>query len=140
VQHKRKVTVRGFYGEALDEHLKAADLGEYDKGTSRLYVSLGQERLATAIRYARRLLDAHDAGMPFHQRIPATTVHVLVCALLANDPYLRFNPCAATAEADDGAPSLEQLAAWAKMTVEEYMAAQGDAVEQSAAPLAAPPA
>ncbi len=49
-------------------------------------MKLGRSRLRKAIENARRLYSAYDSSTAYHDRKPATTVHLLVEHLLKLDP------------------------------------------------------
>ena len=77
---------RDYYTARLTDLLRPLGYSKYEKNDPTLYVSLGPQRLQTAISFARRLQAFHPAGTPCHQRIPATTVHELVGLLLSYAP------------------------------------------------------
>lgn len=77
---------REYYKARLTDLLRPLGCAKYEKNDPTLYALLGPERLQTAMGHARRLQAYHPAETPFHQRLPATTVHELVALLLSYAP------------------------------------------------------
>jgi hypothetical protein len=76
-------TARSYYQHRLTELLREHyGRDRYAKNDPEMYVLLGSERLQGAMRNARKLLACWHDGVPCHKRKPATTVHVLVEAML----------------------------------------------------------
>ena len=74
---------RDYYKARLTKLLQGLGHAKYEKNDPTLYALLKPDRLQTAIRYARRLQEFHNAETPYHQRQPGTTVHELVELLLS---------------------------------------------------------
>jgi hypothetical protein len=90
-QTPNMATARRYYCDRLDELLPGCsdmELTKYSKGIPDFCQKLGVDRLKVAVRNARRLLHSYETDYerlpPYHDRIPATTVHELVCSLLAH--------------------------------------------------------
>ncbi len=81
-----KGKVREYYMQRLEDLAPEMKGVEYEKKIADMFNTLGVPRLRTAYRNASKLLAKCDPASPFHKRKPATTVHLLVEALLNNAP------------------------------------------------------
>lgn len=73
---------RDYYMEKLDPLLEPLGVPKYSKNAPNMYKLLGTTRRDLATIRATALLRSCDAATPFHERKPATTVHILVNRLL----------------------------------------------------------